>query len=196
MNKTYSFLIIETEFSKKINKIIIEEFLIEKSRKIAVIYSRKSKIIQCFDCYEYDHIEKMCKNFTKCDHCAKSHETNRCSKDEIEITHRCINCEQTEHQIWARMCSVRHKEMKRIKKAYDICSVLYFAVIENKTTSMKTKQSNVIKKRLRFEEVSNRNTNVSTTTRTTTAKKDIDRKKKFSIMKQRTKKQWRKMLNY
>ena len=81
--------------------------------------------------------KKMCKNLMKCDHCVENHETNRCSKDEIKITHKCINCEQTEHQVWARMCSVRQKEMKRVKRAYDICSVLYFIVIKNTTASMK-----------------------------------------------------------
>ena len=99
MKITYSFLIIEAKFSKKINKIIIEKFLTKKSKKNAVIFSQKCKIIQCFNCYEYDHIEKMCKNFMKCDHCAESHETKRCNKDEITITHKCINCEQTKHQI-------------------------------------------------------------------------------------------------
>ena len=55
-----------------------------------------------------------------------------------------------------------------------------------------TRQQNVIEKRLRFEKISNRDTNISrtTTTRTTTAaKENICRKKKFSIVKQRTKKQ-------
>ena len=99
MKKTYSSLIVETEFSEKINRIIIEKFLKEKNKKNAVIFFRNIKIIQYFNCYEYNYIEKMCKNFMKCDHCAKNHETNRCSKDEIEITHRCINCEQTKHQI-------------------------------------------------------------------------------------------------
>ena len=99
MKKTYSSLIIETEFSEKINRIIIEEFLKERSRKNAVIFSKECKITQCFNRYKYNHIEKMCKNLMKCDHYAESHETNRCSKDEIKITHKCINCEQTEHQI-------------------------------------------------------------------------------------------------
>ena len=85
--------------SEKINRIITEEFLEGGSKKNAVIFSRESRITQCFNCYEYDHIEKMCKNSTKCDHCAESHETNRCSKDEIKITHKCINCEQTKHQV-------------------------------------------------------------------------------------------------
>ena len=35
------------------------------------------------------------------------------------------------------MCSIRHKKMKRIKRTYDMCSVIYFTVIENTTTSMK-----------------------------------------------------------
>ena len=39
----------------------------------------------------------MCKNVKKCDYCAKKHDTNRCNKDEIEIAHKCINCEQTKH---------------------------------------------------------------------------------------------------
>ena len=38
------------------------------------------------------------------------------------------------------MCSVKQKEMKRIKRAYNICSVLYFTVIKNTTAS--TKQDN------------------------------------------------------
>ena len=35
------------------------------------------------------------------------------------------------------MCSVIHKKMKRVKRTYDICSVLYFTIIENTTASMK-----------------------------------------------------------
>ena len=97
MKKAYFSLIIKTKFSEKINIIIIEKFLKEESNKNAVIFSQKCKITQCFNCYEYDYIEKMCKNFMKCDNCAENHETNRCNKDEIKITHKCINCEQTKH---------------------------------------------------------------------------------------------------
>ena len=131
LKKAYFSLIVETEFSKEINRIITEEFLKSESRKNAIIFSRKCKIIQCFNCYEYDHIEKMCKNVKKCDHCAEGHDTNRCSKDGVEVTHKCANCEQTEHQAWTRMCSIRQREMKRSKRAYDICSVLYSTVFKN-----------------------------------------------------------------
>ena len=56
------------------------------------------------------------------------------------------------------MCSVRHKEMKRVKKAYDMCSVLYLTVtvIENTTTSMKqdnktSLKSDFVSKKSRIE---------------------------------------------
>ena len=62
-----------------------------------MMFVKKCRIIQCFNCYEYKQIVKKCKNVMKCDYCAKKHETNRCNKDEIIITHKCINCEQTEH---------------------------------------------------------------------------------------------------
>ena len=84
-------------FSKEINRIIIKEFLKRKNKKNAIIFWRKYRIIQCFNCYEYDHIEKMCKNVKKYDHCAKKHDINRCNKNEIKITHKCINCEQIKH---------------------------------------------------------------------------------------------------
>ena len=35
------------------------------------------------------------------------------------------------------MCSIKHKKMKRTKRAYDMCSVLYFTIIENTTASIK-----------------------------------------------------------
>ena len=131
LKKAYFSLIVETEFSKEINRIITKKLLKRKSKKNAIIFSRKCRIIQCFNCYEYDHIEKMCKNVKKCDHCVEKHDTNRCNKDEIKITHKCINCEQTKHQAWARMCSVKRRKMKKFKRTYDICSVLYFTVFKN-----------------------------------------------------------------
>ena len=70
----------------------------------------------------------------------EKHETNKCNKNEIKITYKYINCEQTEHQIWARMCSVKQKKVKRIKKLYNINSVFYSIVVKNFTVL--TKQSN------------------------------------------------------
>ena len=69
-----------------------------------MLFVKKCRIIQCFNCYKYEHIDKKCKNVIKYDHCAKKHETNKCSKDEIKIIYKYINCEQTERQISTRMC--------------------------------------------------------------------------------------------
>ena len=44
IEKNNFFSIIETEFSKKTNRIITKKFLKEKSRKNAIIFSKECKI--------------------------------------------------------------------------------------------------------------------------------------------------------
>ena len=84
------------------------------------------------------------------------------------------------------MCSVRQKEMKRIKRAYDICSVLYLIVIKNTTASMKQNNKMSFKndfdsKKLRIEiQIFQQNQEQQQKTST--------KKKEFLIMKQRKKK--------
>ena len=97
LEKAILLLIVETELSKKFNRIIFEKFLKESSRKNAMMFVKECKMIQCFNCYEYEHIDKKCKNVMKCDHCAKKHEMNKCSKNEVKIIHKCINCKQTKY---------------------------------------------------------------------------------------------------
>ena len=99
LRKAISSLIIKTEFSKKVNRFIVETLLKKKNKKNAMMFVKECKIIQYFNCYEYEHIDKKCKNVTKCNHCAKKHETNKCNKNEVEIIHKFINCEHTKHQI-------------------------------------------------------------------------------------------------
>ena len=84
------------------------------------------------------------------------------------------------------MCSVRQKEMKRVKKAYDIYSVLYFIVIKNTTASMKQDNKMSLKndfdsKKFRIEiQISQQNQEQQQKTST--------KKKEFLIVKQKKKK--------
>lgn len=64
-----------------------------------MMFVKQCRIIQCFDCYNYEHIGKKPKNVTKCHYCIEKHETNRCNKNEKEITDKSINCEDTKSQI-------------------------------------------------------------------------------------------------
>ena len=61
------------------------------------MFVKECRVIQCFNCYKYNHIDKKCKNVTKCDHCAKKLKTNRCNKNKIEIIKKCINRKQRKH---------------------------------------------------------------------------------------------------
>ena len=88
LKKAIFLFIIKTGFSKKVNKIIFEEFLEKNNKKNAMIFVKEYRIIQYFKCYKYKRIDKKCKNVMKCDYCANKHETNKYSKNEIEITHK------------------------------------------------------------------------------------------------------------
>ena len=87
------------------------------------------------------------------------------------------------------MCSIKQKEMKRVKRAYDICSVLYLIVIKNTTTSMKQDNKMSLKndfdskKSLIEVQISQQNQEQQQ------QQKTLTKEKKFLIMKQRKKKQ-------
>ena len=79
--------------------------------------------------------------------------------------------------------------MKRIKRAYDICSVLYFTVIKNTTASMKQDNKMSLKndfdsKKYRIEIQIFQQNQEQQQQQKTSAKE-----KKFLVVKQRTKKQ-------
>ena len=100
-------LILKTKFAKKVNRTIFRNFWKKNKKKNAMMFVKKCRIIQCFNCYKYEHIDKKYKNVMKCNQRAKKHKTNRCNKNEIKIIYRCINCEQTKYQIGMRMCLIK-----------------------------------------------------------------------------------------
>ena len=89
------------------------------------------------------------------------------------------------------MCSIKQKEMKRIKKTYDICSVLYFTIIKNTTAS--TKQDNKMSQNNDFVSKKPRiEIQIFQQHQEQQQQKTSAKKKEFWIMKQKTKKQWKK----
>ena len=86
------------------------------------------------------------------------------------------------------MCSIRHKKMKRIKKAYNICFMLYFTIIKNTTTSMK-QDNKMFLIRFRFEKNFESKYKYRNNNKNNNSKRKHLSKKKISIAKQKTKKQ-------
>lgn len=77
-------------------------------------------IAQCFNCYGYDHIAKMCKNKQVCGFCGipRSHETNSCGKKHEPRQHMCVNC-NGKHPAWSPKCPKRVVRSELAKRAYE-----------------------------------------------------------------------------
>ena len=87
------------------------------------------------------------------------------------------------------MCLVRQKEMKKVKREYNICSFFYFTVIKNTTISIKQNNKMSLKndfdsKKFRIKiQIFQQNQEQQLQQKTSAKKKE------FLIMKQKTKKQ-------
>ena len=84
--------------------IIINHQLFEVER-----YAPQTQIMQCFNCYEYGHRARECKNHRRCGRCAKEeHDTNKCEETEPH----CSQCEG-EHVAWDFNCPTRKAVSQR-----------------------------------------------------------------------------------
>jgi hypothetical protein len=70
-------------------------------------------VTQCFRCYGFGHIARMCRNIPKCGFCADpGHHTNDCTVKEYPAKHQCVSCgEGSNHASWARECPVHRRQM-------------------------------------------------------------------------------------
>lgn len=66
-------------------------------------YTPQTQIMQCFNCYEYGHRARECKNHRRCGRCAKEgHGTSQCEETEPQ----CSQCEG-KHVAWDFECPTR-----------------------------------------------------------------------------------------
>lgn len=79
-------------------------------------------ITQCFRCYQYGHVARMCRNNSQCGFCGgMSHATDDCMSKEDKAKHRCVPCgtAAAKHPSWDRNCLVRMKQAESAKLAYN-----------------------------------------------------------------------------
>ena len=76
-------------------------------------------VTQCFKCYQYGHVARVCQNLPRCGCCAApGHVANDCLGKEDNSKHRCVNC-RGKHQSWARECPERAKRTSAARQAYN-----------------------------------------------------------------------------
>lgn len=82
-------------------------------------FEASCKLTQCFNCQQFGHIAKSCKNTTVCGYCIGQHSTRDCPKKERQLPtdRKCTNCCKN-HETWDRSCEIRQKEIRRLREIY------------------------------------------------------------------------------
>lgn len=101
------------------NELNIKDILKVKKVCYCIItwerYRSKNSITQCFKCQAFDHIAINCFKAPKCVHCAETHLTADCDKNNDENL-KCTNCGE-KHQANYKNCSVYLKQTSlKLKK--------------------------------------------------------------------------------
>ena len=84
-------------------------------------YCGDCQVTQCFRCYKYGHIQKMCQAAERCGMCSEiGHKEQDCYVKEDQTKWKCINCPQGEnnHTSWSHRCPMRQQKQQATRKAY------------------------------------------------------------------------------
>jgi hypothetical protein len=81
-------------------------------------FSGNCKVTQCFKCYKYGHIARVCSYIPTCGFCGgKEHRTDDCPR---KATPTCSNCPGRKgHTAWSAECPIRQEKKRQARKAYD-----------------------------------------------------------------------------
>ena len=76
--KEHSSLIIEVPTPEMGNRLLVEGLVEEHDMKTCSMFSKECRVTQCFNCQQYGHVGRVCRNATRCGHCAKMHASQEC----------------------------------------------------------------------------------------------------------------------
>ena len=117
-SKLNTHLIVNMTFLTQINLLISKSLLFYSKLKNCKLFHENCRIIQCFNCYEYRHVIRICQKEKKCDICAASdHDDQICSFWNVSIRHRCINCNWN-YSAWIIKYNKKKKHVKKVWLIY------------------------------------------------------------------------------
>ena len=84
---------------------------------VSELYDRGAQLRQCFRCQRYGHIARRCKaDHPACGQCGEEHESRDHKYGVHSDSPNCVNCRGDDHNVWSPTCSVRARELERMKK--------------------------------------------------------------------------------
>lgn len=109
-------LVIRTSSIRDANRLCDNGLLLEAELYDCEPFNEGLRPTQCFNCFKFGHIARVCKATPTCGRCgAAAHENCPTEKDEIPLC--CILC-QGSHPAWSRACPVAQPHWERAKQGY------------------------------------------------------------------------------
>lgn len=139
LKKTWSSLYIEVTTAEMANRLIREGLIEDYENKECKLFSKDCQITQCFNCHQYGHVGKTCRNETRCGHCASAHSSHACPLAGSTRSRRCIVCKKQGHEAWSPECEIRQMQKRRVQAAYE-SRPRFFPVIPRSNTLEVTEQ--------------------------------------------------------
>ena len=124
-NKRYASMHIEVETAEMANRLILVGLADRGEIKTCELFEAGCKLTQCFNCQQYGHIAKFCRNPTTCGYCAGRHESRSCPGNKAPRFLRCGACGEKGHPAWAAECRTRKERKHRTEIARDSARRLY-----------------------------------------------------------------------
>lgn len=110
------------EMDKEIYDIFVNKGKINIGWNRCIFYDDYG-VIKCFNCSQYGHIAKDCKNAKACSKCGGEHDQNVCTSD----VSKCVNCSlsnvkfslnlKTDHPSWDLVNCETYKKMEEIRSS-------------------------------------------------------------------------------
>ncbi|CAG9825817.1 unnamed protein product [Phaedon cochleariae] len=74
------------------------------------------RVVRCFKCQKYGHLQNACRSSTACGHCAEEHDTSRCQNKNSDPT--CLNCKKAglrdfKHEASSSRCQILKWDARR-----------------------------------------------------------------------------------
>ena len=131
-SKIYSSLIIEIVSANTINRLMSDDIIEDFKNKNCEIFVKEYRITQCFNCQQYNYINKACRTQTRCNHCVDSYISWDCTVKTFVRYKRYAVCQHEKYKTWTSKCDVHKHQMRRAHHVYE--TRLRFFAIETKTT--------------------------------------------------------------
>ncbi len=92
------------------------------------LFKRNCYIMQCYKCFNFDHMIKFCKNKKRCFKCTDKHHIE---KRVVLMNKRwCVNCNDS-HEFWRCSCLKWKLQIKQLKEIFQNKLIKYFVISKN-----------------------------------------------------------------